>query len=113
MSRIDTPRSLERVTAGPVTVGGVAWAQTRGIEAVELRIDDGPFRPAELAEAVGVDIWRQWRYEWDATPGRHTLTVRAVDGTGETQTDERVDILPDGASGRMSLVVTVTDGGGP
>jgi DMSO/TMAO reductase YedYZ molybdopterin-dependent catalytic subunit len=107
MSRIDTPRSLERVTAGPVTVGGVAWAQTRGIEAVELRIDDGPFRPVELGASVGDDAWRQWRYRWDATPGRHTLTVRAVDGTGATQARERAEILPDGASGWMSLVVTV------
>ena len=109
MSRIDTPRSLERVAAGRVVVAGTAWAQTRGIEAVELRIDDGPFRPAQLAEAVSDDTWRQWRYDWDATPGRHTLTVRATDGTGEVQTEERTDVLPDGASGWMSLVVLVDE----
>ncbi|HET6952898.1 MAG TPA: molybdopterin-dependent oxidoreductase, partial [Acidimicrobiales bacterium] len=107
MARIDTPRSLERVSPGPVAVGGVAWAQTRGITAVEVRVDDEPFRPAELAAAVSDDAWRQWRFDWDATPGRHTLTVRAVDGTGETQTGERAETLPDGASGWMSLVVTV------
>jgi DMSO/TMAO reductase YedYZ molybdopterin-dependent catalytic subunit len=107
MARIDTPRSLERVAAGPVAVGGVAWAQTRGIEAVEVRVDDGPFRPAQLAEALNRDSWRQWRFDWDAVPGRHTLTVRAVDGRGETQTEMRADIVPDGASGWMSLVVTV------
>jgi DMSO/TMAO reductase YedYZ molybdopterin-dependent catalytic subunit len=107
MARIDTPPSLERVPAGAVAVGGVAWAQTRGIDAVELRIDDGPFRPARLADALNDDSWRQWRFDWDATPGRHTLTVRAVDGTGETQTEERADVVPDGASGWMSLVVTV------
>ena len=112
MSRIDTPRSLERVQTGRVVVAGVAWAQTRGIDAVELRIDDGPFRPAELAEAVGVDTWRQWRYEWDATPGRHTLTVRATDGTGDPQPEQRAEILPDGASGWMSLVVIVDEPGG-
>jgi len=110
MARIDTPRSLERVAAGPVAVGGVAWAQTRGIEAVEIRVDDEPFRPVEMATAVGDDAWRQWRFDWDATPGRHTLTVRAVDGTGETQTADRSETLPDGASGWMSLVVTVEDG---
>jgi DMSO/TMAO reductase YedYZ molybdopterin-dependent catalytic subunit len=107
MARIDTPRSLARVPAGPVAVGGVAWAQTRGIEAVELRVDDGPFEPVELGAAVSDDAWRQWRYDWDAAPGRHTLTVRATDGTGETQTAERADVLPDGASGWMSLVVNV------
>jgi DMSO/TMAO reductase YedYZ molybdopterin-dependent catalytic subunit len=107
MARIDTPRSLERVAAGPVAVGGVAWAQTRGIEAVEVRVDDGFFRPAQIADALNRDAWRQWRFDWDAVPGRHTLTVRAVDGHGETQTETRADIVPDGASGWMSLVVTV------
>jgi DMSO/TMAO reductase YedYZ molybdopterin-dependent catalytic subunit len=110
MARIDTPRSLARVAPGTVTVAGVAWAQTRGIEAVEVRVDDGPFTPAVLAEASGRDTWRQWRFDWDATPGRHDLTVRAVDGTGETQTGERADVLPDGASGWMSLAVTVSEG---
>jgi DMSO/TMAO reductase YedYZ molybdopterin-dependent catalytic subunit len=109
-ARIDTPRSLESVAPGPVTIGGVAWAQTRGIEAVEIRIDDGPFQAVELADELTTESWRQWRFEWDATPGRHDLTVRAVDGTGETQTEERADVLPDGASGWMSLVVAVTDG---
>ena len=107
MARIDTPRSLERVAAGPVAVGGVAWAQARGVEAVEVRVDDGPFRPVQLADALNRDSWRQWRFDWDAVPGRHTLTVRAVDGGGETQTETRADIVPDGASGWMSLVVTV------
>ncbi len=108
MARIDTPRSLESVPAGRVAVGGVAWAQTRGIEAVEIRIDDGDFQPVELADELTTDSWRQWRFDWDATPGRHDLTVRAIDGTGETQTDERADVVPDGASGWMSLVVSVT-----
>lgn len=113
MARIDTPRSLERVRAGRVVVGGVAWAQTRGIEAVEIRIDGGDFQPAELAGELSTESWRQWRFDWDATPGRHDLTVRAVDGTGETQTEERADVVPDGASGWMSLVVDVADGEAP
>jgi len=108
MARIDTPRSLERVAAGEVVVGGVAWAQTRGIRAVEVRIDDGDFEPAELADELAAETWRQWRYVWQATPGRHDVTVRAVDGTGETQVEERVEPLPDGATGWMSLAVSVT-----
>jgi DMSO/TMAO reductase YedYZ molybdopterin-dependent catalytic subunit len=107
MTRIDTPRSFETVAAGPVVVGGVAWAQTRGIEAVEISVDGGEFEPVQLADELTAESWRQWRYEWDATPGRHDLVVRAVDGTGVTQTEERAEVLPDGASGWMSLVVTV------
>ncbi len=110
MARIDTPRPLEVVPAGRVVIGGVAWAQTRGIEAVEIKIDDGEFEPVQLADELTVESWRQWRYEWDATPGRHDLVVRAVDGTGVTQTEERAEVVPDGTSGWMSLFVTVTDG---
>ena len=107
MARIDTPRSLERVAAGTVMVAGVAWAQTRGIEAVEVRVDDGEFRPAELADALGDDTWRQWRFPWEATQGRHDITVRATDGTGDVQVEERTGVVPDGATGWMSLAVTV------
>ena len=112
MARIDTPRSLQTVAPGPVPVGGVAWAQIRGVEAVEIRIDDGDFQPVQMAEALNNASWRQWRFDWDAVPGRHNLTVRAVDGTGEVQTDERADVVPDGASGWMSLVVLVEAGAG-
>ena len=37
MSRIDTPRGLGKVAAGTVPIAGVAWAQTIGIGAVEVR----------------------------------------------------------------------------
>ncbi|MFU0442011.1 molybdopterin-dependent oxidoreductase [Streptomyces sp. BG2AG] len=106
-SRIDTPKPFGRPEAGTVMVAGVAWAQHRGIEKVEIRVDDGPWRPAQLAEQSTVDTWRQWSYPWRATPGGHTLTVRATDGTGETQTEERTGTVPDGASGWHSVVVTV------
>jgi DMSO/TMAO reductase YedYZ molybdopterin-dependent catalytic subunit len=109
MARIDTPRSLQRIPPGPTAVGGVAWAQTRGISGVEVKVDDGDFTPAELADALNDDTWRQWRFAWDATPGRHTLVARATDGTGELQTDERAGAVPDGASGWMSLVVLVDE----
>jgi DMSO/TMAO reductase YedYZ molybdopterin-dependent catalytic subunit len=109
MARIDAPSGLRPIRPGPTAVAGVAWAQTRGIDGVEVRVDDGRFAPAELADALNDETWRQWRFAWDATPGRHTLTVRATDGTGETQTDERTDVVPDGANGWMSLVVLVDE----
>jgi DMSO/TMAO reductase YedYZ molybdopterin-dependent catalytic subunit len=110
MARIDTPGGLRPIPPGPTMVAGVAWAQTRGIDAVEVRVDDGDFVPAELADALNGETWRQWRFAWDATPGRHTLVVRATDGTGEVQTEERTDVVPDGASGWMSLIVLVEEG---
>lgn len=110
-SRIDTPRPFGRPSAGTVMVAGVAWAQHRGVRRVEVRVDDGPWRDARLAAEATRDTWRQWTYPWEATPGRHTLTVRATDGTGATQPERRTDIMPDGAQGWHSVVVTVEEGG--
>ncbi|MFF2775928.1 molybdopterin-dependent oxidoreductase [Streptomyces sp. NPDC058052] len=107
-SRIDTPKPFGRPTTGTVTVAGVAWAQRRGITRVEIRIDDGPWQDADLAAQAGTDTWRQWSYRWNATPGGHNITVRATDGTGEVQTEQRTRTVPDGASGWHSVFVTVT-----
>ncbi|MFF8806159.1 molybdopterin-dependent oxidoreductase [Streptomyces omiyaensis] len=107
-SRIDTPKPFARPAAGTVVVAGVAWAQRRGVTRVQIRVDDGPWRDADLAARAGVDTWRQWSYRWDATPGGHTLAVRATDGTGRVQTERRTRTVPDGASGRHGVFVTVT-----
>ncbi|WP_394428339.1 sulfite oxidase [Streptomyces sp. SGAir0957] len=106
-SRIDTPKPFARPKSGAVMVAGVAWAQHRGIDKVEVRVDDGPWEEARLAAEDTRDTWRQWSYAWQATKGGHTLTVRATDRTGETQTEKRVPTIPDGASGWHSVVVTV------
>ncbi|MFG3190115.1 molybdopterin-dependent oxidoreductase [Streptomyces omiyaensis] len=107
-SRIDTPKPFARPAAGIVTVAGVAWAQRRGITRVQIRIDDGPWQDADLAAQAGTDTWRQWTYRWNATPGGHNLTVRATDGTGQVQTEQRTRTIPDGASGWHSVFVTVS-----
>ncbi|MFG3557538.1 molybdopterin-dependent oxidoreductase [Micromonospora sp. NPDC047557] len=106
-SRIDAPRRRNRLTAGPVTVAGVAWAQHRGISRVEVRVDDGPWQEAQLASTVSVDTWVQWSWRWDATPGEHRLQVRATDATGETQTERTQSVAPDGATGWHTVPVNV------
>jgi DMSO/TMAO reductase YedYZ molybdopterin-dependent catalytic subunit len=106
-SRIDVPRSGSSVSPGPVTVAGVAWAQHRGIRAVEVRVDNGPWQACRLAADPSVDCWRQWSYTWQATGGSHAIQVRATDETGETQTSEVAGVVPNGASGYDSIVVTV------
>jgi DMSO/TMAO reductase YedYZ molybdopterin-dependent catalytic subunit len=106
-SRIDVPKPLARVAPGKVAVAGVAWAQHRGIEAVEVRVDGGPWARAELADELTIDTWRQWKYEWNATAGNHRIEVRATDKTGAVQPEERVAPIPDGATGWHSVVVRV------
>jgi len=109
-SRIDTPRGLARIPAGPVPVAGVAWAQTRGIDRVEVSVDGGPWQEATLAAELNDTTWRQWRFLWDAAaagPGRHTVTVRATDRTGAIQTPDRSEPMPNGATGQHQIVVLV------
>ncbi|HKP44789.1 molybdopterin-dependent oxidoreductase [Mycobacterium sp.] len=99
-SRIDVPRSGQDIARGPVTFGGVAWAQNRGVRAVEVRIDDGDWQPAALGTSYSNDTWRLWSFDWQATqPGPHTITVRATDNTGAVQTSDQADPVPDGATG--------------
>lgn len=106
-SRIDVPRRGEDVVAGPFVIAGVAWAQRRGVVGVEVQIDDGEWRPADLATDVTVDAWRQWSLRWDATEGEHTIRVRATDGDGVTQTAEVSRPDPDGATGHHTRTVRV------
>ncbi len=106
-SRIDVPRDGASVRSGTVAVAGIAWAQHRGIEGVEVRVDDGPWQRADLGAEASVDTWRQWVYRWPASPGRHTLEVRATDGTGAVQTPVQAPPAPDGATGWHSITVDV------
>lgn len=108
-SRIDVPRGLSSIAPGRTAVAGVAWAQRRGISQVEVNIDSAGWQEAELADAVGTDTWRQWRFAWEATPGSHDIAVRAYDGNGTLQTEERVAPLPNGATGWHSVIVLVSE----
>ena len=107
-SRIDVPKPLAQLKAGRTAVAGVAWAPHRGIDAVQVRVGNGPWQQARLAAVPGLDTWRQWVWLWDATPGLHQLQVRATDGTGAIQPARRVPIFPNGATGRDTVTVTVT-----
>jgi DMSO/TMAO reductase YedYZ molybdopterin-dependent catalytic subunit len=107
-SRIDVPKPFAHVPRGRVTVAGVAWAQHRGVDEVEVRVDGGPWHRADLAARDGIDTWRQWVWTWDARPGNHTLEVRATDGTGSTQTEQRAPVAPNGSTGWHSVNVTVS-----
>jgi DMSO/TMAO reductase YedYZ molybdopterin-dependent catalytic subunit len=105
-SRIDRPAPFTPLNAGPVTIAGTAWAQRRGIETVEIQTDDNAWTTAELLPTPTIDTWTQWRHTWTATPGQHTIRVRATDRTGNTQTSRRTTPFPDGATGWHTITVT-------
>jgi DMSO/TMAO reductase YedYZ molybdopterin-dependent catalytic subunit len=107
-SRIDVPTGNGPLSAGkPVTIAGVAWAQHKGIDAVEVRVDNGSWQPARLAAVPGIDTWRQWAWDWTATAGTHVLQARATDATGYTQISTPEPPEPNGATGYPTLRVTV------
>ena len=106
-SRIDVPVSNSTIAPGRTPVAGVAWAQHKGVAAVEVRVDSGPWQQARLAAVPDIDTWRQWVWDWDATPGTHTLEARATDRTGYTQTAVQAQPPPNGASGYPSAAVVV------
>ena len=107
-SRVDTPKIGSPVSAGRVPIAGMAWAQSVGIARVEVSIDDGEWQQATLSTPISDDTWVQWVLEWDAEPGSHYVTVRAVDKNGDMQIQEAAPIAPNGSSGWQRTLVTVS-----
>jgi DMSO/TMAO reductase YedYZ molybdopterin-dependent catalytic subunit len=107
MSRIDAPADSATVTGTTVTVAGIAWAQHTGIARVDVRVDSGPWRPATLSDEVSIDTWRMWHLDLALPGGEHTVEARATDRSGYTQTDRRVGVVPDGATGWPAVRFTV------
>lgn len=107
-SRVDTPKVGQAVDAGRIPIAGVAWAQTVGIERVEVRIDEGEWLPATLSAPINENTWVQWFMEWDATPGTHYVAVRAINKNGDMQIEERAPIAPNGSSGWQRSLIRVS-----
>jgi len=93
---------VNRLGDGRIQVGGHAYAGTRGIKTVEVSTDGGDnWTEAALSPQLsGVDVWRQWKYEWRPSTEVSTVVVRAVDGLGKspaprgvTTVSERCDRL--------------------
>ncbi|MEA2519331.1 MAG: hypothetical protein QOF49_1411 [Chloroflexota bacterium] len=107
-ARIDTPRNGAAVAAGRVPIAGVAWAPDRGIAKVEVAIDGGAWQEANLSTPISNATWVQWLVAWDAPAGgKHTVEVRATDGSGAVQATDRTPPAPDGARGHHTVSVSV------
>jgi DMSO/TMAO reductase YedYZ molybdopterin-dependent catalytic subunit len=110
-SRFDVPGNRDVLPAGRVEVGGVAFAGDRGISKVEVSMDGGDtWAEATIREnpsPAGLS-WVVWVLEWTARPGTYDFVVRATDGTGELQTSDHADELPDGASGYHRISVGIS-----
>ncbi|MPZ84133.1 MAG: molybdopterin-dependent oxidoreductase [Actinophytocola sp.] len=103
-SRIDSPQDGATTDRG-MTVAGVAWAPTVGIDKVEVAVD-GMWHTAELGAEVDLNTWRMWRVDLDLPAGDHRIAVRATDRTGHTQTDRYAPPAPDGATGWHTISIS-------
>lgn len=107
-SRMDTPKPGQPVAAGEVWLGGVAWAQPVGVKQVQVKIDGDDWKDATIGDATSGATWVQWALKANLDSGAHTIKVRSVNRDGEVQTEERADVVPDGATGIQSTVISVT-----
>jgi DMSO/TMAO reductase YedYZ molybdopterin-dependent catalytic subunit len=108
MSRIDTPADGASLPPGDQQVAGIAYAGTRGVQQVEISLDNGvSWQPTTFIEPMADDdtmVRWQTRFTMPSS-GSLSITVRATDATGELQTDEFVLPQPDGASGQDMITV--------
>jgi hypothetical protein len=91
---------------------GVASAGDRGVQRVEVSIDDGAiWADAQLEPALNAPFtWVRWAYPFEAVTGKFTMKIRVTDGRGEVMTEDEQAPLPDGATGWPSRSVEVGDG---
>jgi DMSO/TMAO reductase YedYZ molybdopterin-dependent catalytic subunit len=107
VSVIDTV-AKDHIENGKVPIGGIAWAGDRGIQKVEVQVDNGPWTEAVLrTPPLSGLTWIQWRYDWPPVKGSHTFRVRATDGSGAPQISKDADTFPDGATGYHSVTVSL------
>ena len=108
-SRIDVPRSGADVDPGTLDVGGVAWKQHTGIEAVEIALDGGAWER--------VDAGRRPHRGHLGAVGRHRRrhagrphAAGARDRQGRRRADRRDrGRRPDGATGWHTVDFSVRD----
>jgi DMSO/TMAO reductase YedYZ molybdopterin-dependent catalytic subunit len=102
VARIDTWQHAP----GGVLVAGVAFTGTRGVTAVEVRAEAGPWRRAELDQpALSPLCWVQWRATVPLASGAHAIRARVLDGAGQPQEESVSGEYPDGATGLDSVQV--------
>ena len=89
ITRMNLKSFIARVTRGGSghKVLGVVLNDGTPLKSVEVRVDDGPWRPAVMDPATGGKYsWKLFTYAWNgATPGEHTLVSRVTDVTGRVQ----------------------------
>jgi hypothetical protein len=94
------------VKVGKVTISGIAWDAGYGIRTVEISIDGGNvWSSAKLGEDLGRFAFRPWSYDFSAKRGKNTVTLRAINAIGQTQT---ANLILNPAGYHHNVMQTVT-----
>lgn len=87
-SALALPRPAQ-LAPGSHRLHGFAHAPAGPVSAVEWSPDGGAtWLEAEIVDPILPLAWQRFEFEWDATPGAHTLVTRATDAAGNRQPDE-------------------------
>src|SRR5687767_5125369 len=77
---------VRKTAAGDLRVLGFVLNDGTPLRSVEVKVDDGPWQPAQLDAANTQYSWKLFSYRWSgATPGEHTIVSRVTDATGAVQ----------------------------
>ena len=90
---------IDRAGQRLVPIGGIAFAGSRGISRVQVRMDEGPWQDAQLRSPLSETTWVIWRYDWPFAAGGHTFEVRCAEADGTPQVEEDMGNRPNGATG--------------
>ena len=103
------PFSRSTPPAGPLAVGGVAFAGDRGISKVEVSTDQGrTWQAAQVKPGLSPNTWQLWRADINVDSSVHDVRVRATDGQGTPQIREEAPPFPSGATGYHDVAIAVS-----
>src|SRR6266852_2523367 len=112
-ARFDVPRDGVILKLGAISLSGVAFAGTRGINKVEYSTDGRSWSPADFKPPLSPLTWVLWSAAW--TPGKegaYRLRIRATDSSGVTQDAKSTASYPTGASGYHTIEINVANSQG-
>lgn len=117
-AQVQTNSIIKQPKGGPyaaalIPIWGVAYAGSRRIVKVEVKIDEGDWQTAKLLTGPSAEVWTQWSLDWTPTHAEeYKIQVRATDDTGYTQTVSTDQILggyPNGPTAIQTLYVKVVE----
>jgi DMSO/TMAO reductase YedYZ molybdopterin-dependent catalytic subunit len=91
-----------------VPIGGIAFAGSRSVSKVQVRVNDRDWEDAELRKPLSDLTWVIWRYDWPVTYGEQVFAVRCIDGDGNPQIETYADVFPSGASGIDQMKASIS-----